>query len=51
MSEAPKIVRIAIIVPALHAAAVNAVNALHQVTIRVSARRGPKRSPSHPPGI
>src|SRR5215216_2105118 len=30
--------------------AVAEVKILHQVTIQASARRGPKRSPSHPPG-
>ena len=31
--------------------AVSDVNALHHSTISVNARRGPKRSPSQPPGI
>ena len=35
----------------LQARAVNAVNALHQLTTRVSARRGPMMSPNIPPGI
>src|SRR5579862_1986929 len=37
--------------PAIHAIAVIDVNTDHHATIRVSARRGPIRSPSHPPGI
>jgi hypothetical protein len=36
---------------AFQAAAVSAVNALHHVTMRASARRGPMRSPNQPPGI
>ena len=36
---------------ALQASAVTEVKTLHQVTISVSARRGPMRSPSQPPGI
>ena len=44
-------VTLAIIDMAPVIAAVNAVKVLHHSTIHVSARRGPNRSPSHPPGI
>ena len=36
---------------ALQVRAVAEVKRLHQVTMKASARRGPIRSPSHPPGI
>ena len=36
---------------AMHAQPVAAVKNDHQITIRISTRRGPIRSPSQPPGI
>ena len=42
---------VTIIDPADQVSAVAAVKVDHQTTIPVSARRGPKRSPTQPPGI
>ena len=49
-SPKPKKTWITIIDVALQASAVSAVNALHQLTTSVSARRAPMVSPSQPPG-
>src|ERR1700677_3481060 len=50
-SPVPKRKRINAIDPALQAKTVAQVKRDHQVTIHVSVRRGPKRSPNQPPGI
>src|SRR6202453_3327375 len=50
-SPIPKRKRINAIDPALQASTVAQVNRDHHVTMSVSARRGPIRSPSQPPGI
>ena len=50
-SPIPNRKRHTIIEPADQVAAVAAVKTDHHNTTPVSARRGPNRSPSHPPGI
>jgi hypothetical protein len=50
-SPAPNKARTVINDVALHTHPVAAVNSDHQITIRISTRRGPIRSPSQPPGI
>jgi hypothetical protein len=50
-SPAPNNVRVTSSEGKLHTQPVAAVKNDHQTTIRVSTRRGPKRSASQPPGI
>jgi hypothetical protein len=49
-SPAPNSVRVTMSELKFHAQPVAAVKNDHQITMRISTRRGPMRSASHPPG-